>query len=136
MPLGQGIAGALGGFASGGPWGAALGGITGLLGLGGRHEDPVMKQQRAFQNQIAQRLYGFGTSVPGSDPSELAALSEQRGQLGAEQRANQQRVMGAWNANQGLPAATSLSNLGSQSIAQQMALHSNLMQRAMAARRQ
>src|SRR6266849_3946847 len=134
--LGQGATGALTGFATGGPVGAALGGLAGFLGLGRQHEDPTLRALRAQQQEIAGRLMQYGTSVPGSSPDELFGLSQARGNLGIQQRQNQQRAFGAYNPSQGLPAAQMLANLGNTNIAQQMALQSGFMQDASANRRQ
>jgi hypothetical protein len=131
----KGIVGAGTGLATGGIGGAITGGLGGMFG-GGQHEDPVMRQQRLQQQGIANQMLGYANSVPGSAPDELANFAQARGQLGASQRANQQRIMGAYNANQGTSGANLLQNLGNTNIAQQMAQHASFLQNASANRRQ
>ncbi len=133
--LGQGLAGAGAGFASGGPVGGVLGLLQGIFG-GGSHEDPNLRAMRQQQQGIANQLLQYGSSVPGSSPDELFNLSQARGNLGVAQRQNQQRAFAAFNPNQGLPASQMLANLGNANIAQQMSLQSGLLQDASANRRQ
>src|SRR5213079_3050409 len=111
-------------------------GLGGLFSGSGHTTDPNMEAQRRFQQQIAQQLASYGSSVPGSSPDELFNLSQARGNLGVAERQNQQRAFSAYNPSQGLPAGQMLANLGNANIAQQMALQSGLLQDASASRRQ
>jgi hypothetical protein len=132
----QGLAGAATGFLTGGPAGALVGGISGLEGQGSR-EDPQMKQQRLFQQNIANQFMQQANAVPGSDPYSMAALSQDRGALGAAQRQSQQQVMGAWNPQQGTNGlADMMRNLANNQVGQQMSLQESHLFNALSQRQQ
>src|SRR5258708_17047598 len=133
--LGSAISGAGVGFASGGPVGAGIGGLLGLFGAG-PHADPQMEAMRRNQLGIQADLLKYARSVPGSDSSELAALSQARGNLGQQQPDAQARSMAPWSPNQGLPAGQFLQNIQNNQIGQQMTVQSGLLQDASANRRQ
>lgn len=116
--------------------GALLGLAGSVFGLGQQHEDPVMKQQRQFQQGIAGQQLNYANSAPGSSPDELANMAQSRGLLGQQQRATQQRAFSAYNPSQGLPAGQMMANLGNTFNAQQMAQRSGFLQDAAANRRQ
>jgi hypothetical protein len=130
----QDLLGAGAGFLSGGPVGAVLGGVGSLLSHR-PHEDPVAQQQRLFQQGIANRLLGFSQGVPGSDPGEIAALAQARGNLGADQRQYEQGIFGQFNPQMRTSLADMASNLASRFAGQQMALQEAQMTAALQARR-
>lgn len=130
----QGLGGAGVGFATGGPVGALIGGFGGLFAHGQR-EDPIARQQRAFQQGIADKLYNFASGVPGSDPQELAALASARGSLGADQRQYQQGIFGQFNPQMRTSLSDMASNLASRFSGQQMALQEAQLQAGLQARR-
>jgi hypothetical protein len=136
MNLLRGILGAATGFATGGPGGAVASGLGGLFGGSGQHEDPTMRAMRLQQQGIANQLLGYANSVPGSSPDELANFAQSRGELGALQRQQQQRIFGAYDPNQRANAPNLLQNLTNSNIAQQMAQHAGFLQNASANRRQ
>lgn len=138
--LAGGAAGAAQGAQIAGPTGAAvLGGVDFLAGLlgGAPREDPLTRQNRQLQSNVAQQMYRYGTGVPGSDPGETAALAQDRGALGAAQRQQQQQLYGGWNPMQGTNGlADMMRNLANNQVGQQMSLQESHMINALSQRRQ
>lgn len=136
--LGGGLAGAAGGFAAGGPIGAALGGLAGLFG--GSQKQRLTAEQRAAlaqQRAIANQLYGFAQSAPMTSPDELAALAQDRGILGQQQRGTLAGIYADLNPAQGQIGRQDMANtLAAGLQGQQMQLQEQHMLDALARRRQ
>jgi hypothetical protein len=134
--LGQGAMGVAAG-APGGPIGMALGGLAGLFGGGGKpREDPVTAQSRRLSLAAQQGQMDFARSVPGSDPSELAALSQDRGALGAAQRQQQAQIYGQYNPQMGTGGLSDmLRNITNSQVGQNMSLQESHLFQALSQRR-
>lgn len=131
---------ALGALGGGNPvaGGLALGGS--LLG-GFLHPQMPAEQKRLLRISAgaAGKLYNYANGVPGSDPQELAALAQEKAQLGEDQYNQQQQAYGALSPTQGGVANPNLadfvSNLMSHQQAQRMSLESNHLMNALAQRK-
>ena len=122
-----GLAGAGTGFATGGPVGAALGGIAGLFGGSGAPSiSPEQRRLLQMQMQAARGLQDYSRGVPGSYPQELAAMASQRGLLGQQQRG----LMGGLFSNLGAGGSPApmdmMGNLATQFGGQQASAMSGL----------
>jgi hypothetical protein len=97
---------------------------------------PEMKWLFNFQKQNAMKQQAFANSVPLSDPQELAALAQQRGLLGEEQRNAQQRVFSAMPQGAGDSNVGDLmANLSNEQVGQRAALTAQMLQQALESRR-
>lgn len=132
-----GLAGAGGGFATGGPIGAALAGLGGLLGGGGPRmsaaQQAALKQQRA----IANNLFQYGTSTPMTNQEDLNNLAQSLGLLGQQQRSQLGGLAAGMNVmtpTGGMPDL--IGGLMAQNQAQRMNVNEQHLRDAVAARRQ
>lgn len=97
----------------------------GILGglFGGSHFSPEQKQAMRLQKGVANRLWAYGTGVPGSDPQERAALAQALAVQG-EQFANQRNQFFAQTRPEdvGLAAPDQIGNLLARQMAGQMSI--------------
>jgi hypothetical protein len=119
-----------------GPYGALAGAILGGFFGGQQKMDPAMKRLMDFQMGIANQLRNYGQGVPGSDPQELAALAQARGQLGEEQRGQRDLLYSALGGAGQTNIGDLLANLSNQQVGQRMALSAQALQEMLRRRRE
>lgn len=113
---------------------SALSGLAGAFG-GGPKLPPELRALYRIQKRAAQGLQQFSRSVPLSDPLERAALAQQHGMLGEQQRAQRDQLYTAQSPFATTSPGDFLRNLTSQQIGQQSALDSQHLLAALQARR-
>lgn len=114
--------------------GSALPILGGLVGgfTGGQKLPKEARQMYQLQLDLANRLKNFGLSAPLSDPGEQAALAQQRGMLGEEQRQAQDALGTALQANPGAGnLGDALTNMRSQFTGQRMAVANDALLQAL-----
>lgn len=89
-----------------------------------------------MQVRIARQLEANSKSMPMGDPMERAALAQQQGLLGEQQRMQQQNLFAMAGTGQPGMAQDMVGNLGAEQMGQRMALDSQHLLHALATRRQ
>lgn len=132
-----GLAGAGGGFATGGPIGAALGGLAGLFGGGGQRMSAAQRAALEQQRAIANQLFNYAQSQPMTGAEDLNNLAQSYGLLGQQQRSELGSLAAFGNPD--IPTGglqDMIANLQSANVANRMSIQEQHLADAIAARRQ